>query len=159
VTEVATFPAGAARALIGATSLALDAATAAEAQFIDLAAGRALLPMDDGIGLLLSKIQTFALLGSTDAVKASSAQAADGVAQQAEPEVIAEVMAPAGTDLRDLALRFYGDPDSWWAIADYNNLGTSEVPRPPTGPSDHPALTIRIPRLQGGPQSDLRQNC
>lgn len=159
VTEAATFPAGAARAVVGAATLAFSAADDLEATYLRLDASTTLLPTDLGIPLLLAKIQTFALLESTDQVKFSSTQAADGVSQMAEPEVIAEVMAPAGSDLRDLALKYYGDADSWWAIADYNNLGTSAVPMPPTGPSDHPALTILIPRLQGGPSSDIRQNC
>jgi hypothetical protein len=159
VTELAQFPAGAARALVGAATLGAAAADQLEATFLSLDAGTTLLPTDAGIPLLLAKIRTFALLGATDDVKDSCGRAADGAAAQDEPDVLAEVTAPAGTDLRDLALKWYGDPDSWWAIADYNNLGTSEVPMPPTGPADHPPLTIRIPRLQGGPSSDLRQNC
>jgi nucleoid-associated protein YgaU len=158
VTEAATFPAGAARAVVGAATLAVQAADDLEATYLNLDASVILLPTDRGIPLLLAKIQTFAMLESTDQVKFSATQAADGVSQMAEPEVIAEVTAPAGSDLRDLALKYYGDADSWWAIANFNNLATSAVPMPPTGPSDHPALVILIPRLQGGPQSDIRLN-
>ncbi len=63
--------------------------------------------------------------------------------------VLAEVQAPAGLDLRDLALEYYGDPDLWFTIAHYNGLTSSRVPDNPTGPSDVLVTTIKIPKQPG----------
>jgi len=82
-----------------------------------------------------------------------------GIAAQIVPEIIAEVVAPQGVDLRDLALKYYGDPDSWFAIAQFNDLDSSAVPPMPSGPGDVPPAPIRIPRLQTGAEADVRQNC
>lgn len=63
--------------------------------------------------------------------------------------MIAIVRPPAGSDLRDLAVQYYGDSTLWVVIAAYpaNNLSSSEVPATPTGPSDTGAPPIYIPRL------------
>lgn len=159
VTSAVNFPPGAARALVAAVSLAMDAEARLARVALDADPAKLLLPTDDAIALLRAKDDTFVLLDSCDAARESGRRAREGVEGQILPEVIAEVFAPAGVDLRDLALRFYGDPDAWFAIADFNDLATSEVLPPPSGPSDRPPDPIRIPRLQAGPQSDLRQNC
>lgn len=159
VTVTASYPASAARALLGACGLAIDAATQLEAQVLAVDPTRLLLSLDDGVPLLMAKIRTFFLLDQADGIRDAASRSSDGVEGQVEPEVIAEVRAPAGVDLRDLALRYYGDPDSWWAIANFNDIEGSAVPDPPTGAADHLGLPIRIPRLGGGPQSDIRQNC
>jgi hypothetical protein len=75
------------------------------------------------------------------------------------PEILAEERPPAGTDLRDLANRHYGDPDLWFIIAQYNGIVGSQVPALPSGPSDNPARTIIIPRRQDGTLGDLRNGC
>lgn len=159
VTTTANYPASAARALLGACGLAIDAATQFEVQMLAVDPANLLLALDDGAQLLLAKSRTFFLLGQADAIRDAASRSSDGVEGQVEPDVIAEVRAPEGVDLRDLALRYYGDPDSWWAIANFNDLDGSAVPAPPSGAADRLGLAIRIPRLTGGPQSDLRQNC
>jgi len=78
---------------------------------------------------------------------------------QKVPPVLAEVRAPAGTDLRDLAAQYYGDADLWWQIADFNNLPGSRVPDYPTGPSDDPGRPIRIPNRSNNAPGDLRKSC
>lgn len=85
--------------------------------------------------------------------------ASAGVQQATDPDVLALVRAPAGTDLRDLALRYYGDADGWWAIAQANDIDGSAVPAAPTGPSDDPYRPIVIPRRQAGSTSDLASQC
>jgi hypothetical protein len=160
ITTTASFPAGAARSLLGAANLAIDACSDLEnvvAGLLD--PSRTLLPTDLGTELLKTKDRLFELLGASSQAKGSARATADGVEDRVTPEVIAEVQAPAGVDLRDLALRFYGDPDAWFAIADFNDLPSSQVPNPPAGVSDSPGRAIQIPRLQAGPQADLRQNC
>ena len=56
------------------------------------------------------------------------------------------VRPPAGSDLRDLAVKYYGNPDLWFLIADFNDLPSSEVPANPSGPSDNGGPPIYIPR-------------
>lgn len=158
-TTTANFPASTARALVGACGTAIDAATGLRDAMLSIDPAKLLLPVDDAALYLNAKIRTFFMLGTADAARASATQTADGIAAQIEPDVIAQVRAPAGVDLRDLALQYYGDADAWWSIADYNDMDSSEVPAPPIGPADRAPLLIRIPRLQPGPQSDLRQNC
>lgn len=82
-----------------------------------------------------------------------------GVQQATTADVIATVRAPAGTDLRDLALKYYGDADGWWAIAQANDITGSAVPAAPAGPSDDPYRPIIIPRLQPGTASSISATC
>ncbi len=159
VTTTANFPANAGRALIGACGTAIDAADGLRDAMLSIDPTRLLLPVDDAAAYLNTKLRTFFMLATSDQVRASARPTADGVAATIEPDVVAQVRAPAGVDLRDLALKYYGDADAWWAIANYNDMDGSEVPAPPTGAADHPPLLIQIPRLTPGPQSDLRQNC
>lgn len=159
VTTTAAFPAGAARALLGAADLGLSAVERLEGAVLSLDPSRAFLPTDLATDLLRFKNRLFDLLGLSARARDSSRSTADQARDQSQPDLLAEVMAPAGVDLRDLALRFYGDADAWWAIANENDLPTSRVPDPPSGPGDAPARALRIPRLQAGPASDLRQNC
>lgn len=53
------------------------------------------------------------------------------------PEIIGVFTAPGDITLRDVANRFYGNPDGWQRIADYNDFASSIVPR---------GTLIRIPR-------------
>ena len=55
------------------------------------------------------------------------------------PAVLGFYLATGGETLRDVALRFYGDANSWQAIRDYNNLSTSILA---TG------VTVIVPRLE-----------
>jgi hypothetical protein len=75
-----------------------------------------------------------------------AAQTRQTLLTQIVPVVLAEVQVPAGVDLRDLALQYYGNPDLWPLIANFNGLTSSRVPNLPNGPSDNPGLPIRVPR-------------
>lgn len=115
---------------------------------------------DSATDTLLLLEQRLAMIAVWDSAAERCRDAQDAAAAQAQPEVLAEVQAPAGTDLRDLALRFYGDPDAWFQIAAYNNLPGSSVPAVPTGPSDVVVATsILIPRAAQTSTGDVRQQC
>jgi len=109
----------------------------------------ALSVKDDALDLLSTVGSLFNLNQFLAQVRANATSTADDMAGQVHQDAQAEVFAPAGTDLRDLALQFYGDPDLWYAIAKYNNLSTSRVPDLPTGPNDQAGLAIRIPKQTG----------
>jgi hypothetical protein len=101
---------------------------------------------DDGLdllGLLATMLRTKRQLGQ---LAGEAAQARDAAAAANHTGVLVEVQAPAGVDLRDLALQYYGDPDQWYAIAHYNGLVGSRVPNNPDGPSDTRVTTIKIPQ-------------
>ena len=118
-----------------------------------------LLPSDDALGYVVLKDQLLQLLGVISDSKEKAYDAAQAAQAQVDPDVIAEVRVAAGVDLRDLAFKYYGDPDSWWTIAEFNDLDSSAVPSPPGGPSDDPGLPLKIPRLQPGASSSLPQAC
>lgn len=101
----------------------------------------------------------FTTLDQADSAGETCCDAATGVQQNILPDVIATVVAPAGTDLRDLAIRYYGSPDPWILIADANGIAGSAVPAAPTGPSDQPNRPIVIPRLVAGTATDVSQQC
>lgn len=101
---------------------------------------------DDALDLLSAIGDLFTLKQSLVATQATAAGAADDLAGQLTPDSLAEVQAPAGVDLRDLALQYYGDPDKWFVIAHYNGITGSRVPDNPDGPSDTLVTTIKIPR-------------
>ena len=112
-------------------------------------AGEAKLAMyshDDPLERLDGQTAQDSLIRSWDLLAEQASVASAKLAAQQVPDVIAIVRPPAGSDLRDLAVKFYGDPDLWLLIADYNDLDTSEVPATPTGPSDTGAPPIYIPR-------------
>jgi nucleotide-binding universal stress UspA family protein len=158
ITSAVVIPTTAALQLIGACDGALVSIAVMEETVLGL--NLTLLEVrDSALDLLRIKDQLFDVLSQTGQAKETCADAAAGIAADIEPDVIASVRAPAGTDLRDLALRYYGDADMWWAIANYNNIDGSAVPSPPAGPSDDPARPILIPRPQPGASSDLRAQC
>jgi hypothetical protein len=125
----------------------------------------ALFPTDDPLDQLDGMTQQFSVLESLDIVAQQAAQQAAILANQSQPLIIAEERPPAGSDLRDLAAKWYdGNTDLWVLIADFNDLDTSEVPVTPQGPSDLGAPPILIPdatayaammaALWGAPQTD-----
>lgn len=105
----------------------------------------ALFPTDDPLDQLDGMSQQFDVLESIDTLAEQVAQQASILASQTVPEILAEVRPTAGSDLRDLALQFYGNADMWILIADANDLSTSEVPATPTGPNDTGSPPIVIP--------------
>ena len=90
------------------------------------------------------------------------------LARQQRPPVLAEIAVTPGTDLRDVATKYYGNPDLWYFIADYNGLSSSKMPDMPTGPSDMatsasaggvPAYTIKIPQQTAGVMGVTTPEC
>lgn len=112
---------------------------------------------DEGLGLADQRDELFDLLGSLDVSGEIARQTDEAIAGQIEPEVIETVAAVPGSDLRDLARQFYGDPDVWTVIANYNGLDTSRVPDRPDGPSADRIVVINIPRRQEGDLAKLSQ--
>ena len=106
----------------------------------------ALNPTDDPLARLDGQTSIYTLLqGWDDTAERASAISATYAAKQV-PEVIAVVRPPAGSDLRDLAAKYYDNPDLWIIIADYNGLDSSVVPATPIGPSEWGAPPIYVPR-------------
>ncbi len=103
---------------------------------------------DDAVAFLRQRAATLDLIQGFFRAQDRAAEAAAAIAEHAEPDVLAEATAPAGTNLRDLAFRYYGNPDLWWAIAQFNGIQGSSVPTPASGATDVPLRTIRIPRPQ-----------
>jgi hypothetical protein len=158
VTSTVVIPTQAALQLIGACQTGLQSIATMESTLLNV--NQLLLEVQDSaLDLLRLKDQVLTTLQVWLGAKGACVDASDGMQQYVESDVIAEVRAPAGTDLRDLAIRFYGDADLWFAIARANGIDGSAVPSPPGGPSDDPARPIRIPRPQPGSSSDLRQQC
>jgi len=107
----------------------------------------AFYPTDDPLSRLDQQTAEYALVRGWDSTAGQAAQIASEFAAKQVPDVIAVIRPPAGADLRDYALKYYGDPDNWIVIADYNGLDSSEVPATPTGPSEWGAPPIYVPRL------------
>ena len=105
----------------------------------------ALFPTDDPLARLDGQTTQFDLIHTWDAMAAQAAQTAASIAAQQVPDIIAVVRPPAGSDLRDLAIKYYGNSDLWILIADFNDLDSSEVPATPQGPSDLGAPPIYVP--------------
>lgn len=114
---------------------------------------------DSALGLLRLVDPLFDAAHQADAAAETCCDNAVGIQQATIPDVIATVIAPAGTDLRDLALKFFGDADAWQAIAIANDITGSAVPAAPTGPSDTPNRAIIIPRLVPGTGSSYSGQC
>lgn len=108
----------------------------------------AMYPHDDPLARLDGQTALNDLIQSWDLLAEQASVASAKLASQQVQDVIAIVRPPAGSDLRDLAAdpKYYGNPDDWILIADYNDLDSSEVPATPTGPSDLGAPPIYIPR-------------
>lgn len=141
-----------ARSMIAGVTLSPAALTGADwytmGRFVSAQAKEAKLaifPTDDPLEQMDGMNQQFSLMQSSDAMAEKCMQQASALAAQIHPAVIAEERPPAGTDLRDLAVRYYGDAELWVIIADFNDLDTSLVPSTPMGPSDNGSPPILIP--------------
>ena len=109
----------------------------------------ALIATDDPLNHLDQETALHDVISQWDTTAALAARRSAAIQSQTLPDIIAIVRPPAGSDLRDLAVQYYGDSTLWVVIAAYpaNNLNSSEVPATPTGPSDTGAPPIYIPRL------------
>lgn len=114
-----------------------------------------LLPHDDALTVLQQQAAMLNVFSALDASNESAIRFKQTAQSNLQPDILAEVRVPGGVDLRDIAFRFYGDPDAWWLIANKNNLSSSKVPAVPSGPSDDPGLPLLIPRLQAGRAGDI----
>jgi hypothetical protein len=68
---------------------------------------------DQALAWLDLKTQLFGVCLQNDAAGEGANNMDAALAQQAKPTVIAEVRPVPGTDLRDLARQYYGNPDLW----------------------------------------------
>ena len=109
----------------------------------------ALIATDDPLNPLDQETALHDVISQWDETAALAARRSAAIQSQTLPDIIAIVRPPAGSDLRDLAVQYYGDSTLWVVIAAYpaNNLDSSEVPATPTGPSDTGAPPIYIPRI------------
>lgn len=115
---------------------------------------------DDGATLLDFFDFLFGMLGSADAANETAWETAGSLQGQLIPEIIAEIRVPPGTDLRDIAQQYYGDPDDWYPIALASGFADSTVPPNPSAQSDITSFTVRVPRRASGAVSNLRdQGC
>jgi hypothetical protein len=158
ITSAVIIPAAAAQQLIAAAGNGIAALTLmiSTVQRIDVLAVEV---KDSALDIIRIKDDLFTVSAQCDAAIETCYDAQAGIAVNVEPDVIAEVRVPAGTDLRDLAAQYYGDADLWWLLSNFNGIDGSMVPYPPTGASDAPHYPIKIPRPQAGTSSDLRQAC
>lgn len=117
--------------------------------------------VDSARGLLVFQLARYGLAQQSLITQELALDTASSLNGLLFPALLAEVRPPAGTDLRDLAQEYYGDPDLWWLIAQENGLTSSEVPSPPDGPSDNPfgVNAIRIPARRTGAFGELRRSC
>jgi hypothetical protein len=109
----------------------------------------AMYPTDDPMSRLDGETALHDVVSQWDTIAALAAQRSAALQAQILPDVIAIERPPAGSDLRDLAVKYYNDSTLWVVIAAFppNSLVSSEVPAIPTGPSDTGAPPIYIPRL------------
>ena len=104
---------------------------------------------DNALDLLTQTLDLLNLKRDLRAVLENARSSRDDFSGQLYQNPMAEVQVSGGTDLRDLAMTYYGDPDTWWAIAHANGLTSSRVPDNPTGPSDQRVQTLKIPKTTG----------
>lgn len=71
-------------------------------------------------------------------IAAEAARQANLISQMSSPALLGTITMPGGTTLRDVARRFFGNPDDWRVIAEFNGFGGSIVPR---------GTIVRIPRV------------
>ena len=102
-------------------------------------------PTDDPLSRLDGKTTEFDLVHQWDKMAAQAAQTDASIAAKQVPDIIAIVRPPAGSDLRDVSMVYYGNPDLWVLIADFNDLASSEIPATPVGPSELGAPPIYVP--------------
>jgi hypothetical protein len=158
VTSATIIPAAAAQQLIASAQAGVQACI----NMVDNILAVNLLAaevQDSAMDILRLLDPMFDAIFQADTSSETCIDAANGVAANMTPDIIAVVTAPAGTDLRDLALRYYGSADSWFLIAEANDIAGSAVPASPTGPSDQPNRPIVIPRLQAGTSANISAQC
>lgn len=153
-----TIPFQVTQQLVNAASLAGTAMNSLRDTFESLPLPK-LVPDDQPISYLNFAGNRLEVLGKASEANDKAVRGSGSLAQEQSPNIVAQIRAPAGTDLREIALQQYGDPDGWITIANFNNFPDSRVPMPPSGPSDVTGVPIQIPELRTGPQGDLSLGC
>lgn len=117
-------------------------------------------PRDSALASLSVLNLRFDTMESCDLSREKGSQVDAALAARQLPDVIAEEQPTPGTDFRDLARKYYGDPDLWWLIASFNGYGSSSsIPPLPAGTTDTPPRPIQIPRRTEGAQGSLAAVC
>jgi len=75
----------------------------------------------DQRGQLITQKQAALSISNTSAIRKEQ------VKKQLNPELVSSFVARDNTDLRDVALQFYGVADEWRSLLDFNNLDTSRL--------------------------------
>lgn len=118
-----------------------------------------LTQVDSALTWLDAVTQIFDTIHQNDEAQESANNTTEALAKQMRPEVLAELRPVPGSDLRDVAREWYGDPDLWYIIADFNNLSSSVVPFPPDGLSDNSNPPIRVPQRPQGVTGAASPTC
>jgi hypothetical protein len=110
----------------------------------------------------------YRILQTNDTAAEAAVNLDAAMAKQQKPTILDEIQVQPGTDLRDIATKYYGNPDLWYLIANENGLDGSKMPTLPTGPSDMPvnavsggvsSATLRIPQQTAGVMGVSRPEC
>lgn len=91
------------------------------------------------VNLAAAAAQAIAFNAAKLGVEAATTR--DQLGDLASPDLLGTFTSPDEVTLRDVATQFYGAPDNWTRIADFNGLAGSVVPR---------GTVLRIPRLTQG---------
>lgn len=158
IISAVVIPASAALQLTGACKSTMDAVALMISTVLSINL-TALEVVDSALDIIRIKDSFFDVLAQCDQASETAYDAGTGISVNVQPDVMAQVRPPAGTDLRDLAAQYYGTPELWWLIAEANDIDGSAVPAAPTGPSDQPNRPIIIPRPQSGTSSNISEAC
>lgn len=144
--SAATVPAQAMDSLVGALAQGQDSARFVVEAF-EVFPLVTTAVVDDAISIYEAVTNRLEILGMARLAFDKCRAAGENMAQATAPDVIVEVRVPSGTDLREVAARYYdGDADGWVEIANFNGFASSRVPEPPTGPADTDWPAIKVPR-------------
>lgn len=158
IVSAVVIPAAAAQQLIGSCKSTMDALALMTTTILTINL-TALEVVDSALDIIRIKDSFFDVLAQCDQASETCYDAGTGISVNVQPDVMAQVQAIPGTDLRDLAAQYYGTPELWWLIAQANDIDGSAVPAAPTGASDQPNRPLIIPRPQSGTSSNLTEAC
>ncbi len=78
--------------------------------------------------VLASEVYVRSISTAAKSVRTQAAgQASTLTAQVSQQDLLAAFIAQAGTDLRDVSIAYYGTPDQWRALLQYNELPSSQL--------------------------------
>jgi len=158
IVSAVVIPAAAAQQLIGACKSTMDSLALMTSTILSINLV-ALEVVDSALDIIRIKDSFFDVLAQCDQASETCYDAGTGISVNVQPDVMAQIQAIPGTDLRDLSAQHYGTPELWWLIQQANDIDGSAVPAAPTGPSDRPNRPLIIPRPQSGTSSNLTEAC